>query len=53
MSPWRDLRYAFRTLARRPGFTAIALLALTLGMGANAVVFTDCQHDPFQRIPLR
>src|SRR5579872_5477622 len=36
----RDLKYAIRVLARNPGYTAVALLALTLGIAANAVVFT-------------
>ena len=37
---WRDLRYTFRMFARNPGFTAIVLITLALGIAANTAVFS-------------
>src|SRR4051812_42569829 len=40
MSLWQDLRYAIRLLVKDKWFTAVAAMALALGIGVNATVFT-------------
>lgn len=37
---WRDLRFVFRSLAKTPGFTVIAILVIAVGVGVNTAVFS-------------
>ena len=49
----QDLRYIFRTLAKTPGFTALAIATLALGIGINTVVFTVYGAVAFRPLPAR
>ena len=47
-----DLRLAWRRLALRPGFTAVAVLTLALGLGANTAIFTLIRASMHQQLPV-
>src|ERR1700733_1201256 len=50
---WQDIRYAIRTLAKNPGFTAVAILSMTLGIGGTTTIFTLLKAVFLQSIPVK
>src|ERR1039457_5382652 len=48
-----DIRYAFRLIAKNPGFSAVAIFSLALGIGATPAIFTLVDYVILRALPVR
>src|SRR5215212_8115155 len=49
----RNLRYAVRSLAKSPGYTAVGVISLALGIGANVAIFSLVERLLLTSLPVR
>src|SRR6266436_7777740 len=52
-STGQDIRFAVRTLAKTPGFTAVAVLSITFGIGANTAIFSLIDAIMWRMLPVK
>lgn len=52
MTAFRDLRYSFRLLVKNPGFAAVAVLSLALGIGANTAIYSFMESILLRSLPV-